>query len=227
MTNYDITDIGQRSTAAGSSAVRRSRTPLVTREQVIDVAYGLVVSDGPDGLSMRKLAAALHVSLPTVYTAIRSREFLVSKLQNRLFEDIAAQLYAEDVATGGHREHRRSGEQRLAALTGAFLDWARANPPLAEFLLSEQFSTEVAEQLTQPDRSTPEAVSYLVGQVRDLVAQGTLPDIDPMVGILLAVTQVRAVLALVREPAMAEVPQERWHVLTTATLAQGLRALAG
>lgn len=227
MTNHDLTDLGERATAAESAAVRRRRTPLVTREQVIDVAYGLVVSDGPDGLSMRKLAAALHVSLPTVYTAIQSREFLVSKLQNRLFEDIAAELYAEDVARLGPGEHREAGEQRLATLTGAFLDWAQANPPLAEFLLSEQFSAEVAERLTRPDRTTPEAVSYLVGQVRELAAQGTLPGLDPVVGILFAVTQIRAVLSLMREPTMADVPQERWHVLATDTLARGLRALAG
>ena len=44
---------------------------------------------GPAGLSMRKLATALHVSLPTVYTAVDSRETLIGELQDRLVTEIA------------------------------------------------------------------------------------------------------------------------------------------
>ena len=45
-------------------------------DQPIDAAYQLIAAEGPHGLSMRKLATALHVSLPTVYTAVDSRETL-------------------------------------------------------------------------------------------------------------------------------------------------------
>src|SRR3954449_578591 len=71
---------------------RKRRQPLVTRAQVVEVAYGLVGEEGPAGLSMRKLAAALHVSLPTVYTAIDSRDVLVDELQDRLIDEMAAEL---------------------------------------------------------------------------------------------------------------------------------------
>src|SRR4051794_32048693 len=68
-------DVGR--TSETEAPVRRRRPPLVTRDQVIDKAYQLVDDEGPKGLSMRRLANALHVSLPTVYTAIDSREALV------------------------------------------------------------------------------------------------------------------------------------------------------
>lgn len=209
--------------SAGSVEGRRRRPPLVTREQVVEVAYGLVVTDGPDGLSMRKLAGALHVSLPTVYTAIRSREHLVAQLQNRLFEQIASKLVTEDLALD-----TRGGlppAERLASLTGTFLDWAKENPRLAEFLLSEEFSSEVAQRVTNPNRDASEALSYLVGLFRELGRASVLPKVDPVVALTFAVTQIRAVLSLRREPALAEVPAERWHDLACTTLVSGLNAL--
>lgn len=223
--NQDYDDGGHGTTVTDQSAqAKRRRPPLVTREQVVDVAYGLVVSDGPDGLSMRKLAGALHVSLPTVYTAIRSREFLVSQLQNRLFEDIAAKLAADDLATEASTT-ATDLERRVEVLTGAFLDWAKANEQLAEFLLSEQFSTEVAQRVTQTDRDTSEAVSYMVGLFRELGRSGRLPQVDPVTAITFAVAQIRAVLSLMREPALSEVPAAKWHALASATLLRGLETL--
>lgn len=209
--------------ATGATEGRRRRPPLVTREQVVDVAYGLVVTDGPDGLSMRKLAGALHVSLPTVYTAIRSREHLVAQLQNRLVEQIAVKLVTEDLALDA-----RGGlppAQRLASLTGTFLEWATDNPPLAEFLLSEEFSADVAQRITNPDRDASEALSYLVGLFRELGRAAVLPTVNPVVALTFAVTQVRAVLSLRREPALTGVPAQRWHRLACATLISGLNAL--
>lgn len=226
MVNDDFVDGGRSSTAVTEQAqAKRRRPPLVTREQVVDVAYGLVISDGPDGLSMRKLAGALHVSLPTVYTAIRSREFLVAQLQNRLVADIAAKLAADDLAAGPPAPSASDSAARLGALTGAFLDWARANQQLAEFLLSEEFSTEVAQRVTHPDRDSSEGVSYMVGLFREMGRNGALPKVDPVTAVIFAVAQIRAVLTLMREPALAEVPLQQWHDLASATLLTGLQTL--
>lgn len=222
MVNDQFEYDGRNTVVADPAQTKRRRPPLVTREQVVEVAYGLVVTDGPDGLSMRKLAGALHVSLPTVYTAIRSREFLVSQLQNRLLEDIAARLSADDLAAEavpGDAAHR------LEVLTGAFLDWARSNPRLADFLLSEQFSTEVAQRVTHPDRNSSEGVSYMVGLFRELARGGQLPNVDPIIGVTFAVAQIRAVLSMMREPALSHVPAGRWHALASATLREGLQTL--
>jgi AcrR family transcriptional regulator len=199
-------------------ATRRRRPPLVTREKVVEVAYGLVIEDGPEGLSMRKLAAALHVSLPTVYTAIRSREFLVQQLQNRLFEDIAATLAAADTAT--------TEGDRLTVMAGTFLEWAAANPKLAEFLLSEEFSAEVAERVTRPDQHASEGVAYVIGLCRELAQQGQLPRVSPLVGVAFAFAQTRALLSLMRESAFSSVRSETWLRVARSTVVCGLEALA-
>ena len=70
------------------------------------MAYHLVDAEGPKGLSMRRLAGALHVSLPTVYTAIDSREALVERLLDRLVDEIATDLALDDEADRPIRRQR-------------------------------------------------------------------------------------------------------------------------
>lgn len=198
---------------------RRRRPPLVTREKVVEVAYGLVVTDGPDGLSMRKLASALHVSLPTVYTAIRSREFLVQQLQAKLFEDLATVLAVAD------RRASADGD-RLTVMAATLLSWAEENPRMAEFLLSEELSAEVAKRVARPDERADEGVAYIVGLCRELSERGELPRVDPLMGIAFTVAQLRAVLSLMRQPAFATVEGTTWLGIVRAAVVSGLEELA-
>ena len=226
--NHDFEDGGTVRTSVEPEPARRRRQPLVTPAQVIDVAYGLVVSDGPDGLSMRKLAGALHVSLPTVYTAIRSREHLVARVQTRLAQDLAARLDADGALTGP-----TATTDRVELLAGAFLAWARANPNLAAFLVAEPFSAEVAAGLARVGTGgsaggdTPAALARLVGLVGDLTRAGELPHVDPLVAITFAVVQFQAVLTLMREPGLARLGEADWRRLAAATLRSGLQTLGG
>jgi len=229
--NHDFEDGGALRTTVEQEPARRRRQPLVTPAQVVDVAYGLVVSDGPDGLSMRKLAGALHVSLPTVYTAIRSREHLVAQLQTRLVEDLAGRLDHDGALTGP-----AGGGDRVELLAGAFLAWARSNPNLSAFLVAEPFSAEVAARLARagtteppasPGAGTPAALGRLVGLVADLHRAGELPRLDPLVAITFAVVQVQAVLALMREPGLSALDEAGWRRLAAATLRSGLQSLGG
>jgi AcrR family transcriptional regulator len=70
---------------------RHRRAPLASREQVVDQAMDLLDAEGSTGLSMRKLAAALGVSLPTIYAAVASRNALVQDvLRAALLRDVRA-----------------------------------------------------------------------------------------------------------------------------------------
>ncbi|MEA3217561.1 MAG: hypothetical protein QOJ19_3717 [Acidimicrobiia bacterium] len=62
------------------SGSRPKRPHLTSRPRVVEQAVLLLDDEGADGLSMRKLASALHVSLPTVYAAVDSRNRLVQEV---------------------------------------------------------------------------------------------------------------------------------------------------
>ncbi len=64
-----------------TSPVRRRR--VATREEAIAACVALLDEGGAEALSMRNLAARLHVSLPTVYTLVDSREHLIEEVLAR------------------------------------------------------------------------------------------------------------------------------------------------
>lgn len=69
-----------------ASAGRRRR--VATRDEAIVACVALLEEGGAEALSMRNLAARLHVSLPTVYTLVDSREHLVEEVLARQLEEL-------------------------------------------------------------------------------------------------------------------------------------------
>ena len=52
--------------------------PPLTREAIIEAARARVVSDGPDGVSLRPLAASLGVTAPALYVYFDSKRALLA-----------------------------------------------------------------------------------------------------------------------------------------------------
>lgn len=71
-----------------TSAGRRRR--VATRDEAIAACVALLEEGGAEALSMRNLAARLHVSLPTVYTLVDSREHLVEEVLARQLGELSA-----------------------------------------------------------------------------------------------------------------------------------------
>jgi AcrR family transcriptional regulator len=69
-----------------TTAGRRRR--VATRDEAIVACVALLEEGGAEALSMRNLAARLHVSLPTVYTLVDSREHLVEEVLARQLEEL-------------------------------------------------------------------------------------------------------------------------------------------
>jgi AcrR family transcriptional regulator len=232
---------------------RKRRPPLVTRNQVIEVAYGLVSQEGPSGLSMRKLASALHVSLPTVYTAIDSREGLVDDLQDRLLQEIADAIGLRHAERGERGERgddtdggeppdgeradvvdltTRSTPSGEAGSVGvdlhdrgrALLDWSRRQPHLTEFLLEEQVSAALAERAV---RSADEDRRAAAGAlVEALVGPTRAAEVDPVTAVAAVLAEGRAALWLARQDRLAAVDAEHWIGLGCDNVANALTLLA-
>jgi TetR/AcrR family tetracycline transcriptional repressor len=84
------------------------REPL-TKAKIVETAQALLENDGPDGLSMRLLAAKLDVATTAIYWHIGNKDQLLDALVDRL-EPLSA------VRTTG-----RTPEQRIVSTAHSFL----------------------------------------------------------------------------------------------------------
>jgi TetR/AcrR family tetracycline transcriptional repressor len=81
----------------------------LTKAKIVDTALGLLENDGPNGLSMRLLAAKLDVATTAIYWHIGNKDQLLDALVDRL-EPLSA------VRTTG-----RTPEQRIISTAHSFL----------------------------------------------------------------------------------------------------------
>lgn len=88
------------------------------RDEIVDVAQRVLESDGPDGLTMRRLAAELGIQAPSLYKHLRSKDDIEALLQQRALEDLGATLEA--------------APSNVRDLGRAYRRWALQHPRLYE-----------------------------------------------------------------------------------------------
>lgn len=94
------------------------------RAEVVDAAERILEAEGPDAVTMRRLAAALGVRAPSLYKHVKGKPEILAALQERALVRIAAVLdAAADRAPAG---------AELPAMAAAYRAWARAHPRLYE-----------------------------------------------------------------------------------------------
>jgi AcrR family transcriptional regulator len=75
--------------ASNLSAVQNSQAPRpLNRDAILDAAIGLIESEGPGALSMRRLGASLGVEAMAIYHHFANREALLSAIGDRLLEPL-------------------------------------------------------------------------------------------------------------------------------------------
>jgi AcrR family transcriptional regulator len=128
---------------------RRTRRPLIVREDVIAAALALLDEGGYGHLSMRNLCRRLGVSLPTVYTAAHSKESVVE-------------------LAGGRGLHRWVGAFAGGTIDGAvtamagrpwLFELVRLEPRLARAALGQLSDEAVAAVAALGSSATPPAVA--------------------------------------------------------------------
>ncbi len=92
----------------------------LTPERVIDEAQALSDEVGLDALTLAALASRLGVRQPSLYKHIDGTDALLRALSVRAKRELADVL--------GRAAVGRSGDDAVAALAGAYRQWARAHP---------------------------------------------------------------------------------------------------
>jgi AcrR family transcriptional regulator len=89
------------------------------RDEILDVAVTVLEEEGPEALTMRKLADRMGIRAPSLYKHVQDKDDIVAGVQERALLDLGRHLSA---VTG----------QGLVALAEAYRSWARAHPRLYE-----------------------------------------------------------------------------------------------
>ena len=89
---------------------------MTRREDVLTVAEAVLEAEGPDALTMRRLADEMGMQAPSLYKHVRGKEDIEAGLQER-----ALRALGEAIAPAGGG---------LPELAGAYRAWALAHPRL-------------------------------------------------------------------------------------------------
>ena len=100
------------------------RRPRVA--EAVAAAREILEREGPEGLTMRRLAEAMGIRAPSLYKHIESKEELEALLMAEAFREMGTALH-EAIAVVGKRGSRR---RMIAELGRAYRRWALAHPHL-------------------------------------------------------------------------------------------------
>lgn len=116
---------GQLEGNPGPAVGRRERVRAATTGEIKQTARRILVSEGPDAVSLRAIAREMGMTAPALYRYFSSREDLISHVVADIFSEIA-----EDINAAIQRAAEASGGDMAAKLIAAcqeFRTWSLAH----------------------------------------------------------------------------------------------------
>jgi AcrR family transcriptional regulator len=101
-----------------------------TKIRIATVARGMLMAEGADAVSMRRVAEAVGLTPMAIYRHFDNREALLRHVADECFAEIAEHWAAH--------VHRGTTAERLRAGVEDYLDFALREPKLYEFLFGER-----------------------------------------------------------------------------------------
>ncbi len=117
-----------------SPSARRPRNPEATREVILAAARSVLASDGPDGLSLSKVAHQAGVNRGTAYQHFETREDLIKATVQSVSEDLLNKVFGS-IDPAGYASD--SNERPIYEVISGLVDFAVENPDLGRIWLFE------------------------------------------------------------------------------------------
>lgn len=141
------------SSPASSSRSRRSRQRRQTHRAILEAAEQLLVEEGYEQFSMRKLAARCGYTPPTIYNHFDDKLGLL---------DAVLELRMEEAVEAFRRVELGSDPvENLRRLYRAFADWGTANPSHYELLMVNRQRAEALPAAEEARRMLEQPVDAL------------------------------------------------------------------
>jgi AcrR family transcriptional regulator len=99
-----------------------------TADRIASVALAILEKEGPEAVSMRRVAEAVGITPMAIYHHFPSREALLNTVTDREFDRLLSSMQA-------HPLHGAI-EDRLLAVMAAYIDYAFAQPRIFDFVFS-------------------------------------------------------------------------------------------
>ena len=202
-------------------AHRRERERRELRDQILSVARDIVLREGFDALTMRKIAKAIEYAPGTIYLYFKSREEIALQLVRDGFAELVRYMTpASKVA---------DPVKRLAAIGTAYVKFGDANPETYRLIFMEAKPFyEAALNHGSADGDMPDggAFGMLLATVEELIRKKVFRKIDPVRAAEMCWASVHGIVSL--RIACGKVPHdddlESMTKALTDMIARGLRA---
>jgi AcrR family transcriptional regulator len=172
-------------------AERKERQKAELREQILGAAREIVLEQGFEELSMRKIAEAIEYSPATLYLHFESRDAIALELVREGFVEM---LGALSPATA-----EADPLDRLRQIGRSYIRFGIDNPRTYRLIFMEdpKFSNSViGQQLDAPGEPGNIAFEVLESTVSELVAKGIFRPIDPEIASQLLWSAVHGIVSL-------------------------------
>lgn len=165
-----------------------ARPARLSRDAILDAARGSIVGGGIDGFSLRRLAAELGVTAPSLYRFFDSKDAIVEAIADAEFELLLAAI---ERATVGVEDP----VDQIKAQSAAYVECAVANPALFEVMFA--YRPPWADGAGLPELPlASKAWHVAVGAVETAIAQQRLGETDPVLAALTIWSAVHGVATL-------------------------------
>ncbi|OKL39700.1 TetR/AcrR family transcriptional regulator [Pontibacter flavimaris] len=150
-------------------AERKKRHKEEVRTSILAAAWQLVLQDGWQALSIRRIAEAIEYSVPVIYDHFTNKEAILLELTKQGFRQLNQELIrAKDKA--------KSPEEQVEAMAYAYWKFAFDNPAYYQVMYGLGIpSCETVNQISELGTFS----ELILQPIKELIASGKLPETDP------------------------------------------------
>lgn len=201
---------------------RREREKAELREQILKAARTIVLKEGFDALSMRKIAQAIEYSPATIYLHFPSREEIARQLTREAFGELLA-YFAPLAAI-------KDPFERIWAFGKAYVEFGLAKPESYRlcFMTNQDLSSEIFPQKNgqlDPNEPGDRALLMVADTVRELIRDGRIRAIDPDLAAHILWSSVHGIVSLnLNCPNMSHIDIDELTDSALGLLGAGLQA---
>ncbi|MCX2741718.1 TetR/AcrR family transcriptional regulator [Pontibacter anaerobius] len=150
-------------------AERKKRHKEEVRASILEAAWQLVVQDGWQALSIRKIAEAIEYSVPVIYDHFANKEAILLELTKQGFRKLNEALIKA-------KQQAQSPEEQIEAMAYTYWRFAFENTAYYQVMYGLGIpSCETVNQISELSTFS----ELILEPIKELIASGKHPDTDP------------------------------------------------